>query len=104
VPQCIVRSADPERLVAGVDARLDGGRNVVRRPGVPGQLRGGAADAGPGQRLDVPGVETDSLAGQQIVIDRLGQQRMPEGVSVATTDQYLALDRTPDRLVQVGGR
>ncbi len=47
-----------------------------------GKLRRGPVGVTRGQRLRVGSVQPYALAGQQVVVDRLGQQRMPERVAV----------------------
>ena len=60
---------------------------------MPGELRGGAVHAVRAERLGVRRVQPHSFAGQQVVVDRLGQERVPEGVAVgADPDQDVLLD------------
>ena len=104
VPGGLVGAAHGHRLVAGRDAGADRGREVVGRPGVPGQLGGGAADPALLQRLGVGRVQPHPLAGQQVVVDRLGEQGVPEGVAVAADrHQHVALDGRAQRRVERAG-
>ncbi len=100
----LLGTTDRHRLVAGADARLERGRQVACGQCVPGQLGGGAPAAAVAQRLGVRRVEAHPLARQQVVVDRLGEQRVPEGVAVLGGDHDVRLDRGPERLVErVGG-
>ena len=76
-------AADGQRLLARLDGGADGDRAVVGAAGVLREL-GRRAD-GPAlpQRGDEGGVEPHPLAGQQVVVDRLAEQRVPEGVGAA---------------------
>ena len=65
---------DPHRLVTGLGARGDGGLDVVRGARVEGQLRRGAGDAAVLQGGDVGGVQARALAGEEVVVDRLGSR------------------------------
>ena len=77
------------------------GVEVVGQPGVAGQLGGGAGDVGAlASAVGVPVVQPHPLAGQQVVVDRLAEQRVPEGVAVAVGDQHVHLDRLPQPLVE----
>ena len=89
----LVRAADRHGLVAGLDARAQGHRQVVGRAGVAGQLGRGRVGARGGQGGDVGRVPADPLAGQQVAVDRLGQQGVPEGVAVADRQQDVGVDR-----------
>ncbi len=76
----LVGAADPAGLVAGLDAGGERGVEVHRQPGVPGQLGGGAADVAGLERGDVLRVQPHPLAGQQVVVHRLAEEGVPEGV------------------------
>ena len=53
-----------------------------------------------GQQRGEPRVQPGPLPGQQVVVDRLAQQRVPEGVAVrAVGDEQLVRDRLAHRLV-----
>ena len=59
--------------------------------------------------LGVRRVQPDPLAGQQVVVDRLAQQRVPEGVAALVGDQDVGLDRAAQagverRAIEPGGR
>ncbi len=75
---------------------------IMSGAGVPGQVGRGRPRMIM-QRADVGGVQSDPLARQQILIDGLGQQRMPERVRVgAITDQDEPLDRVAQRQIELG--
>jgi hypothetical protein len=59
---------------------------------VPGQLRGGALDVPAREGGGVRGVAAYPLAGQQVGVDGLGEQRVPEGVAVLVhRDEHVVL-------------
>jgi hypothetical protein len=62
----------------------------------PGRQQGGVSL----ERLRVAGVQTGVLAGQQIVVDGLADQGVPERVPVAVDDEDVRGDRGPQRPVQ----
>ncbi len=94
VPGRLVRAGDDHRLVARGDAGPGGGRDVVGCACVLGQLRRRTADPALLQRLGVGRVQPHPLTGQQVVVDRLGEQRVPERVALAAHgEQDVALDR-----------
>ena len=97
----LVRAAHAHRLVAGLDAGPHGRRQVVRRARVPGQLGRRPRDVAGGQRRGVPGVQRHPLAGQQVVVDRLGEQGVPERVAVAAgRHQHVGVHRRAQRRIQ----
>jgi len=100
----LVGTADGGRLVAGADARDQRGRQVVRVPGVAGELGGRAERRGTavavGQHLDVPAVQPHPLAGQQVVVHGLAEQRVPEPVGALAGDEDVLLDGMAQRLVE----
>ncbi len=52
------------------------------------------------QGLGESGVPAGALAGQQVVIDRLADESVPEGISVAADDQHVSGHRRPQRAGQ----
>ena len=100
----LVGTADRHGVVAGLDAGPQRGVEVVGGPGVPGQLGGRAVDAAAADRLGVGGVQADPLARQQVVVDRLGEQGVPEGVALgADPDEDVRLHGGPQRPLEVVG-
>ena len=84
-----------DRVVGGREGRLECMRQVVGRKPVVRQRRIPAA-AGP-HRLDrhgKPGVQAVAFAGQQVAVDRLAHERVPEDEVVATI-----VDRNHDLVV-----
>ncbi len=70
-------------LLRGGDGRGQGPRQVVARVGVVGELGGDPRLPDPlGEPLRVPGVQAGALAGQQLLVHRLAQQRVAEDVAV----------------------
>ena len=97
-------AADGHRLLARLDGGADGDRAVVGAAGVLREL-GRRAD-GPAlpQRGDEGGVEPHPLAGQQVVVDRLAEQRVPEGVGAAARGhQDVGVDGGAQRGLELGG-
>ena len=85
---------------------LESARQVVRRIPVIGQL-GRAGRVAAGARLERPrerGVQSRPLPGQQVVVDRLLEQRVAEGVALAAGrrigDQDLPVDALAERVVE----
>ena len=98
VPRRLVGTADGHRLVAGLHAGPHGGDRVVRQPRVPCELGGGAVDTARPDRFGVGGVQPDPLTGEQVVVHRLGEQGVPEGVAVgAEPHQDVLLGGGPQR-------
>ena len=91
-------------LVAGPDGRAQGGVEVVGEAGVPGQLGGGPGCTAVGQRGGVLGVQPHPLARQQVVVDGLAEQRVPEGVAALAGDQDVHLDGLAERLLELAPR
>ena len=98
----LVGAGHRHRLVAGPDAGVERGVEVVGQPGVPGQLGGGAAAHALAERLGVLRVQPHPLAGQQVVVDRLPEQGVPEGVGAVAGDQQVHLDGLPQPLLELG--
>jgi hypothetical protein len=99
----VVGAADRHRLVAGADAGVDGGAQVAGLQGVPGELGGGARAVRGEEGLDVGLVQADTLAGQQVVVHRLGEESVPERVGVAAArHQHVELDGLAQGLVERG--
>ena len=96
----LVGAADLGRLVAGLDAGLEGGLLVVGQLGVAGELGGGAAGAAVADRRGELGVQPDPLAGQEVVVDGLAEQRVAEGVVPVAGDQDVALDGRAQALLE----
>ena len=69
---------------------------------MPGELGGGPVDTLAAEGLDVRRVQTDPLAGQEVVVRRLREQGVPEGVAVRTeTEQHVLLHGRPQRPVEL---
>ena len=95
------RGAEPACLVPRADRRGERPRHVVAGQAVVRQLGGGPRHVR--QQGREPAVEPGPLARQQVVVDRLAQQRVAEGVAVGgVRHQQLVGHRVPDRVV-VGG-
>ena len=91
VPVRLGRRGQPLGLPAGLDRGGEGGRDVVASQRVVGKLGGGARDllqpAFVGQQLSQRAVQPGALAGQQVGVDGLAQQSVPEGqAAVAVRD------------------
>ena len=93
---CWAASSGPPTRMASLPASMrgqQGGPVVLAEPRVTGQLGGGAGGAAGAQHLGVRRVQADPLAGQQVVVDRLSEQGVPEGVGVgARGHQHVGLD------------
>ncbi len=100
----LVGTADGHRLVARLDARRHRPVEVVGPAGVERQLRRGPPGGAAGQRGDVARVQSHPLPRQQVVVDRLTEQRVTEGVEVAADLEYVHLDGLPDAGVELVGR
>ena len=92
--------------VARRDRRLERARQVVGRVPVVGELRGTRRVA-ERARLERPrerGVQPGALARQQVVVDRLLEQRVPEGIALdagrRVRDEDLATDALAERFVE----
>ena len=96
----LVRAAHGHRLVAGPDAGVDGGVVVHREPGVPGQFGRRPKAVALAQRIGEAGMQSDAFARQQVVVRRLAEQRVSEGVAGALRHQHVHLDRLAQRLLQ----
>ena len=102
VVQGLVRPAHRHRLLGRSQPRRQRRLMIMGGAGMPGQIGRGRPRMIM-QRADVRGVQSDPLARQQILIDGLGQQRMPERVRVgAITDQDEPLDRVAQRQIELG--
>jgi hypothetical protein len=99
----LVGTADRARLVTGADARGQCRREVHRKAGVAGQLGGRAAGAALAERRGVRLVQPDPLAGQEVVVDRLAQEGVPEQVALLVREQDVHLDGLAQSLVQTVG-
>jgi len=110
----------PQRLAVGVDAlRLDAGRHrrperprqVVRRAPVAGELGGHARRGEIAEqrrvaldRLAQRRVQRGPLARQQVLVDRLADERVAERIgAVGVRDQQLVRDSLAGALEQLGG-
>ena len=91
-------------LVAGLDAGEVGGVEVVRGEGVAGEL-GPAAVRVLGQDGGVRGVQPDPLARQQVVVHRLGHERVPEDVPAPAGGELedVGVDGVAERGVEAFG-
>ena len=96
----LVGTADLGGLATRLDAGRERGLLVVGELGVAGQLGSRAARATVADRGGVPGVQPDPLAGQQVVVDGLAEQRVPEGVVPVAGDEDVALDGGAQALVE----
>ena len=81
---------------------VERGVEVHRRAGVPGQLGGGAGRGAGGEGGGVGAVQPDPLPGQQVVVDGLAEQRVPERVVAAVGDEDVEVDRTAQTRVERG--
>ena len=99
----LVGTAHGRGLVAGPDGGAQCGVEVVGEAGVPGQLGGRPGCAAVGQRSGVLGVQPDPLAGQQVVVDGLAEQGVPERVAALASDQDVHLDGLAQRLLELAG-
>ena len=100
----LVRPADREGLVAGLDAGPDRGEPVTGPARVQRELGRGAGRRTRPQRLAERGVQPGALAGQQVVVDRLAEERVPEGVGrAARLGEDVGLDGAAQRGLEVGG-
>ncbi len=100
----LVGTAHGEGLVAGLDPGPHRGRAVAGPAGVERELgRGAGRLAGP-ERLAEGGVQTGALAGEQVVVDRLAEQGVPERVGrAAGPGEDVGLDGAAQRGLEVGG-
>ena len=92
--------------IAGRDRRLERARQVVGREPVVGEL-GRAPGIAPGARLEGPGegrVQPGPLTGQEVVVDRLLEERVAECVALdpgrRVGDEDLPADAFAERLVE----
>ena len=101
--------AEPLGLRPGPHRRRERSRDVVAGQVVLGQLGRGTRVGGQpfliGQQPGQHAVQPGALTGQQVPVDRLTQQRVPEGVPVrAVRDQELLRYRLTDRVLVAGHR
>jgi hypothetical protein len=102
VGQCLSRAADRHGGVAGLHARGQGRRGVARGTGVSGKVRGSAQRAVGCEDPGKDTVDTAALAGEEVVVDRLGEERVAEGVALRVRgDEDVLLDGLPERPVQL---
>ncbi len=106
VPVGLSRGGQPLGLLPGPDRRGERSRDVVTGQAVVGQFGGGTRHGGQparvGQQLGEPGVQPGPLPGQQVGVERLPDQRVPEHVAVrAAGDQQLLGYAVPDRILVV---
>ena len=100
----LLGTADGAGIVTGTQARRQRGRVVLGEPGVARELRGGAAGAAVLEGLRVRRVQAGALAGQEVVVHRLGEQGVAELVEVvAARHHHVALDGVADGTVELGG-
>ncbi len=107
VPVRLGRGGQPLGLLPGPDRRGEGSRDVVAGQAVMGQLGGGPRHGGEaarvGQQLGEPGVQPGPLAGEQVGVERLADQGVPEHVAVrAARHQQLLGHAVPDRVLVLG--
>ena len=104
VPVRLGRGGEPLGLLPGPDRRGERSRDVVAGQAVVGQLRGGPRHGGQparvGQQLGEPGVQPGPLPRQQVGVEGLPDQRVPEHVAVrAARHQQLLGHAVPDRVL-----
>ena len=99
----LVVTADADGVVARADARGEGGGAVAGGFGVKGHLAAGSGSAGSGQRSEEGRVQAATLAGQEVVVHGLGEQRMPEAVGVSARDEHLVVDGFTQGCVELIG-
>ena len=98
VPRRLVRSTGGQRLIPGLDACLKGGGQVVRGECVSCEVGRLATAVELAHRLGVRRVQAHAFAGQQVVVDRLAQQCVAEGVlRVAGADEHVGVDGVAQR-------
>jgi hypothetical protein len=103
VERGLLGAPDAPGVVARAQAGREGGRVVLGEAGVAGELGGSPARAALLQGLGVRRVEAGALAGQEVVVDRLGEQRVAELVEVvAARHQDVPLDGVAHRPVELG--
>ncbi len=78
----LLGTAHPTGVVAGPQAGGEGGGVVLGQAGVPRELGGRAGRAAVLQRPRVRRVQRRALPRQQVVVHRLGEERVPELVEV----------------------
>ena len=77
---------------AGLDGGADRGDGVVPRPGVAGQLGRRPGGATLEQRPGAGSVDAGPLTREQVVVDRLGEECVPERVVVAVDREHAEVD------------
>jgi hypothetical protein len=92
-------------VVARAQAGGERGRVVPGQPRVAGELGGRASGTALLQGARVGRVQPGPLAGEEVVVDRLGEQRVAElVVVVAARHEHVTLDGVAHGPVEVGGR
>ena len=95
------RAGHRHRLVPRLDARPDRGGHVVAGAGMPGQFGGRAGDLTSREGGGVRAVQSYPLPRQQVVVEGLRQQGMPERVAVGVhRHEHVALDDVPQGAVE----
>ncbi|WP_460716416.1 hypothetical protein, partial [Microbispora hainanensis] len=92
------RRAEPGGHPPGLHRRPQRARQVVPGEVVMGQLGGGAAAFG--EQRGERGVQAGALARQQVVVDGLLEERVPEGVAVAARREQPLRDDLAQRVLQ----
>ncbi len=109
VPVRLSRRRELLSLLSGPDGGGERPGDVMARQAVMGQLgrrsRHGVQPFLVGQQARQRRVQPGPLAGQQVGVDRLAQQRVPERVALlAVGGEQLVSDRLADRRLVLGGR
>ena len=98
----LVRSAGREGLVTGVDAGLQGGGQVVGCQRVAGQVRGSLPAMELADCYGVRRVQAHPFAGEQVVVHRLAEEGMPEGVLLLTRPhEHVRVDSPSQRSLEL---
>ena len=101
------RGAQPLGILPGPDRRGERAGNVMAGQAVLGQFRGGARHREPllvGEQRTHGGVQPGPLPRQQVRVDRLPEQGVPEHVAFgAVGHEQLVGDRLPHRALVFGG-
>ena len=100
VARGFVVTTDADGIAAGLDAGGEGRLEVTGGLGVQRHLTGRGGDVGPRESGQEGRMQSSPLPRKEVFVDRLCQQRVPEGVGVAVRDEHLVVDGFSEGVVE----